>query len=173
MFIHRETRFHMACKITVIILALLIFSILESKWIDNTLCGSVEVHWHFRGTLVAMYWATQCCKPEDYTLQSPSCGEEVNCITYVVNVFKSSCVVFYIIDADSDMGTGMSSARNYQPFAPTAAVSGSSSSNAAHREQHTPVSATGQSKQSREPSVFHSLNSYSFMFDPPGEPKVM
>lgn len=167
------TTLHMACKITVIILALLIFSILESKWIDSTHCDSVEVHWHFRGTLVAMYWTTQRCKPEDHTLQSPSCGEEVNSITYLVNVFTSSCAVFCIIDADSDMGTGMNSARNYQPFAPTAVVSGSSSSNAAHREQHTPVSATGQSKQSRDPSVFHSPNSYTFMFDPPVEPKVM
>jgi hypothetical protein len=80
--------------------------------------------------------------------------------------------MLYIIDADSDMGTGMNSVRNYQPFAPTTLVSGSSSSNAAHREQHTPVSATGQNKQSREPPVFHSMNSY-FMFDSPVEPKVM
>lgn len=122
---------------------------------------------------MAVYSTTQRCKPEDRTPQSLSCGEQVNPITYLVNLFTSSCAVLNIIDADSDMGTGMNSARNYQPFAPTTIVSGSSSSNAAHREQHTPVSATGQSKQSREQPVFPSLNSYSFMFDPTVEPKVM
>jgi hypothetical protein len=119
---------------------------------------------------VAVYSTAQHCKPDDSTPQSLSYGEQVNPVTYLVNLFTSSCAVLYIIDADSDTGTGMNSARNYQPFAPTALASGSSSSNAAHRDQHTPVSATGQSKQLREPPVFQS---YGFIFDTQMEPKVM
>jgi hypothetical protein len=82
-------------------------------------------------------------------------------------------MLYIFLDADSDMSIGMNPFRNYRSFDLATLPNGSSSSNA-NREQQSPVSASSQSIQSREPSaILRTLESCSYMFDPAVRPKVV
>jgi hypothetical protein len=124
---------------------------------------------------------SECCMPSSEPYKSSDVLEGLLNFTLNCELYSSVSFLWWagkpcshihvpccaFVDADSDMGVGMNSVHNYRP----SMVGGPSSSDATHREQHTPVIATGPSKQPREPPDFHSLNSFNFKFGVMG-PKV-